>query len=804
MAIGRARRCSRSSGRCARLLPVGFYYKSMIRPRWRWPPRRAVIRSVAGLGPVPRDLPVANRERLNHHPDLLVIGGGVAGLAAALAAAAARRERRCSPTRAGSARGRAGPARARSTSLRRSSRARAVTVWSARPRSASTRGRSCRSPRRTCSTSSTRAHRRRDRRRGAPRGLPRQRPARGLARARRGAARRRARRLARTADRRRPAPAERRGARRDARALRARRSPRVALVPGELAGALPAGSGARDGVVVEAARARGRVDCESCVVAAPGSRRATMLAAPGRRSCSPVARRSCGDAGWTLARRERRAAASRRRRAPTAPLPTDARRPRGRATASSASARTSRRRARAAPGRGLPLDGAPQAVHHRDDGPLPGGAVPGASARPSSARARRRPSRVSAPTTARARRRVRSRSKTSRPASRTASSSIPHFTSDTSSSGRRWSGPAPGSGRELRRRLSPSTGPCASGVSVMDVGTLGKFLLVGPGCRRVPRAPLPLPRRRSQAGARAATRCCSTRRVRLRRRPGRARSATSGYYVTFTSRRARRRRGAGCASGPKPGASTCTSSTRRPRLAQSTSPVRAPASCSRGSRAIRSTMRRFPTCGTARDHRGRRSLSAIRVGFVGELSLRAAPSRARRFRAALGRSPRGRARISASGRTDSRRCGSCGSRRATSSSGRTPISTRRPAKLGHRLGRQAWKSLTSSARHCSRAMATSRASRALGRFDVRRRSRPGRGSPVRRSGKHVGHLTSSRFSPILGKGVALGWVEHRAGDEPIAIDGSDTPRGALSVNRRRSTTRREAARVLELDLTGGS
>ncbi len=70
-----------------RFLPVGFYYKSMIRPRWLWPLAEKVIRKVAGLGPVPRDLPVAARERLSHHPDLLVVGGGVAGLSAALAAA---------------------------------------------------------------------------------------------------------------------------------------------------------------------------------------------------------------------------------------------------------------------------------------------------------------------------------------------------------------------------------------------------------------------------------------------------------------------------------------------------------------------------------------------------------------------------------------------------------------------------------------------------------------------------------------------------------------------------------------------
>ena len=73
--------------RLRRFLPVGFYYKSMIRPRWLWPLAEKVIRRVAGLGPVPRSLPVTNRERLSHHPDLLVVGGGIAGLSAALAAA---------------------------------------------------------------------------------------------------------------------------------------------------------------------------------------------------------------------------------------------------------------------------------------------------------------------------------------------------------------------------------------------------------------------------------------------------------------------------------------------------------------------------------------------------------------------------------------------------------------------------------------------------------------------------------------------------------------------------------------------
>ena len=69
------------------LMPVGFYYKSMIRPRWVFPIAERVIRRIAGLGPVPRTPSGSTKERMNHHPDVAVIGGGIAGLSAALAAA---------------------------------------------------------------------------------------------------------------------------------------------------------------------------------------------------------------------------------------------------------------------------------------------------------------------------------------------------------------------------------------------------------------------------------------------------------------------------------------------------------------------------------------------------------------------------------------------------------------------------------------------------------------------------------------------------------------------------------------------
>jgi sarcosine oxidase subunit alpha len=70
-----------------RLLPVGFYYKSMITPRWLWPLAERAIRRLAGMGPVPRDQTPGDRERRYHHPATCVIGAGIAGLSAALAAA---------------------------------------------------------------------------------------------------------------------------------------------------------------------------------------------------------------------------------------------------------------------------------------------------------------------------------------------------------------------------------------------------------------------------------------------------------------------------------------------------------------------------------------------------------------------------------------------------------------------------------------------------------------------------------------------------------------------------------------------
>lgn len=67
------------------LLPVGFYYKTFVRPLWVWPIVERPIRRVAGIGHVDRSSVPRHRERRHHHPNVCVIGGGVAGLAAGLA-----------------------------------------------------------------------------------------------------------------------------------------------------------------------------------------------------------------------------------------------------------------------------------------------------------------------------------------------------------------------------------------------------------------------------------------------------------------------------------------------------------------------------------------------------------------------------------------------------------------------------------------------------------------------------------------------------------------------------------------------
>ena len=69
------------------LLPVGFYYKTFHRPPSAWRAVEPWVRRAAGLGSAPRGGGRGERHIRHQHPDVLVVGGGPAGLAAAIAAA---------------------------------------------------------------------------------------------------------------------------------------------------------------------------------------------------------------------------------------------------------------------------------------------------------------------------------------------------------------------------------------------------------------------------------------------------------------------------------------------------------------------------------------------------------------------------------------------------------------------------------------------------------------------------------------------------------------------------------------------
>src|SRR5436305_13065889 len=64
--------------------PVGFYYRTMIRPRRAWPLYEKVLRNLAGLGRVGGANGHARRYDTEHvRADVLVVGGGTSGRAAA-------------------------------------------------------------------------------------------------------------------------------------------------------------------------------------------------------------------------------------------------------------------------------------------------------------------------------------------------------------------------------------------------------------------------------------------------------------------------------------------------------------------------------------------------------------------------------------------------------------------------------------------------------------------------------------------------------------------------------------------------
>ncbi len=77
------------TGLGSRFMPVGFYYKTFIRPKALWPTYEKILRNAAGLGFVTTDIPGTYYDKKYEFADVLVIGGGPAGMSAALSAAKA-------------------------------------------------------------------------------------------------------------------------------------------------------------------------------------------------------------------------------------------------------------------------------------------------------------------------------------------------------------------------------------------------------------------------------------------------------------------------------------------------------------------------------------------------------------------------------------------------------------------------------------------------------------------------------------------------------------------------------------------
>ena len=73
--------------RVSRFLPVGFYYKTFMRPQALWPTYERFIRRAAGLGQVDPASEPQHPAKGFKHADVAIIGGGPAGLSAAQAAA---------------------------------------------------------------------------------------------------------------------------------------------------------------------------------------------------------------------------------------------------------------------------------------------------------------------------------------------------------------------------------------------------------------------------------------------------------------------------------------------------------------------------------------------------------------------------------------------------------------------------------------------------------------------------------------------------------------------------------------------
>ena len=74
------------SGKFARFMPAGFYYKTFKWPAKFWPLYENIIRRAAGYGKSPVVPDTDSYDHKHHHVEMLVVGGGACGLLAALVA----------------------------------------------------------------------------------------------------------------------------------------------------------------------------------------------------------------------------------------------------------------------------------------------------------------------------------------------------------------------------------------------------------------------------------------------------------------------------------------------------------------------------------------------------------------------------------------------------------------------------------------------------------------------------------------------------------------------------------------------